>query len=224
MSLVDALLELAFPTRCAGCELPGAVLCASCTERLPMPDPKSACPRCGAPFGALVCTECWERVWAFEATLCLGELEAPLARAIVLHKDAGERRLGPALAALLAEKVAAEWSGWPDLVAYVPATDAARQRRGFDHGHAIASAIAQHLGVPLSEVLRRGRTRDQRTLDRAGRASNASGSFSACGEVGGNVLLCDDVFTTGATLDEAALVLLGAGARIVRCAAIARAW
>lgn len=224
MSLLDSLLELVFPTRCAGCELPGAVLCASCRERLPMPDPASACPRCGAPFGALVCTECWERVWTFEAALCLGELEAPLARAIVLHKDAGERRLGPALAALLAEKIAAEWPGWPDAVAYVPATDAAKQRRGFDHGYAIASAVAQHLDAPLAEVLHRGRTRDQRTLGRAGRASNAAGSFSACGVVSGRVLLCDDVFTTGATLDEAAQVLLGAGADAVRCAAVARAW
>jgi predicted amidophosphoribosyltransferase len=38
------------------------------------------------------------------------------------------------------------------------------------------------------------------------------------------VLLCDDVFTTGATFDEAASTLLEAGAQAVRCAAIARAW
>jgi predicted amidophosphoribosyltransferase len=73
-------------------------------------------------------------------------------------------------------------------------------------------------------VLARGRTLDQRTLGRSGRARNAAGSFSAVGELAGRVVLCDDVFTTGATLDAAAAVLLEAGAEHVRCAAVARAW
>lgn len=224
MQLLDAILELAFPTRCAGCELPGDVICPTCRDNLPRVDPRTACPRCGAPYGALVCTECWDAEWAFEAAISLGEFEAPLARMVALHKDAGERRLGPLLGVLLAEEIAREWPGWADAVTYVPATREAQQRRGFDHGRAIAGALAELLGVPLTCALARGRTLDQRTLGRAGRVRNAAGSFSAAGDVAGRLLLCDDVFTTGATLDAAAEVLLGAGAEHVRCAAIARAW
>jgi len=222
--LLEGLAELVFPTHCAGCELPGAVLCDACREALPRVSAECACPRCGAPFGALVCTECWDREWAFEAALSLGEFAAPLARAVVLHKDAGERRLGPALGELLAEQVALRWPGWPDAVTFIPATRAAVRRRGFDHGRGIAETIAATLGVPLLELLERSAALDQRVLGRVERARNVAGSFSAREVSAVRVLVCDDVFTTGATLDAAAGVLLDAGVVAVRCATVARAW
>ncbi len=224
MRLIEGLAEILFPTRCAGCELPGAVLCDRCREELPRVDRQGACPRCGAPFGYLVCTECWSTEWAFEAALAVGSLEAPLARAVVLHKDAGERRLAAVFGRLLAEQVATTWSGWADCVAYVPATDAAMRRRGFDHGRAIAASLATELDVPFAEILRRTAARDQRALGRAERVANAAGTFHVVAEPPERVLITDDVFTTGATLDAAAGVLLSAGASAVRVAAVARAW
>lgn len=224
MRLLEGLAELVFPTHCAGCEMPGAVLCDSCRAALPLVAAEGACPRCGAPFGALVCTECWNHEWAFEAALSLGEFEAPLARAVALHKDAGEQRLGPLLGELLAEQVARRWPGWPEAVTFVPATRAAVRRRGFDHGRAIAGAVAAGLGVPLVDALTRSAVRDQRLLGRADRARNVAGSFAVAAEQPANVLVCDDVFTTGATLDAAAAALLDAGTHAVRCATVARAW
>lgn len=224
MRLLEDLAELLFPTRCSGCELPGAVLCDACRAALPRIDPAGSCPRCGAPYGYLTCTECWNREWSFSAALALGEFERPLSRAVVLHKDAGERRLAAVLGTLLAEQIAAEWSGWPEVVTFVPATRSAMRRRGFDHGRAIARVIAAELGVPLAEMLARSEARDQRRLGRVARSANVAGSFSAVGEVCGRVVLTDDVFTTGATLDAAASALLGAGAEEVRVAAVARTW
>lgn len=224
MHLIEGLAELLFPTRCAGCELPGAVLCDRCRDELPHVALAGACPRCGAPFGHLVCTECWAREWAFEAAVAVGSLEAQLARAVVLHKDAGERRLATVFGVLLAEKVADAWPGWAECVAYVPATKAALRRRGFDHGRAIARTLADELGVPLADALLRTAARDQRALGRLERAANAEGTFIPVGPVAQHILLCDDVFTTGATLDAAAAVLLSAGADAVRVAAVARAW
>lgn len=224
MRLLDDLAELIFPTRCSGCELPGDVLCDTCRDALPRIDRTGACPRCGAPFGYLTCTECWNREWAFSAGLALGEFEQPLSRAVVLHKDAGERRLAAVLGTLLAEQVAIEWSGWAESVAFVPATRAAVRRRGFDHGRAIAETVARELGVELAVALSRADALDQRALGRAARARNAAGTVSAVGQLQGRVLLTDDVFTTGATLDAAASALLEAGAREVRVAAVARTW
>lgn len=224
MRLLEGFAELFFPTRCAGCEMPGALLCDTCREALPLVSAADACPRCGAPYGALVCTECWDREWEFEAALSLGEFEAPLARAVALHKDAAERRLGAVLGALLAERVAQSWPAWGEAVAFVPATPAALRRRGFDHGRAIAHEVAHTLEVPLLDALARASVRDQRALGREDRARNVAGSFSAVGALPGRVLLCDDVFTTGATLDAAAATLIAAGAGAVRCATVARAW
>ena len=224
MRLTEALAELFFPTRCAGCEMPGALLCDRCRADLPRIDSTGACPRCGAPFGYLVCTECWSREWAFEAALAVGSLEAPLARTVVLHKDAGERRLGQLLGALAAEQVSGVWPGWAECVVYVPATTAALRRRGFDHGRAIALSLGAELGVPVVDALHRTAARDQRRLGRVERESNAAGTFLSVGSVSGRVLLSDDVFTTGSTLDAAAAVLLQSGAGAVRVCAVARAW
>ena len=207
-----------------GASCPERCCATPCREALPRVDLAGACLRCGAPFGHLVCTECWSREWSFEAALAVGSLEAPLARAVVLHKDAGERRLARVFGLLLAEQVSAAWPEWPESVAYVPATKAALQRRGFDHGRAIAAVLAGELGVPLADVLCRTAARDQRSLGRAQRAANVAGTFCTSGTAPARVLLADDVFTTGATLDAAAEALLAAGAEAVRVAAVARAW
>jgi predicted amidophosphoribosyltransferase len=171
-----------------------------------------------------VCTECWNAVFSFERAIALGELGHPLARAVVLHKDAGERRLGGHLGEMLATVVAAQWAGWPDAVTWVPPTSAALARRGFDHARGIAAPLAATLAVPLLPMLVRRAARDQRALGRSARALNAARTFSASGPVPRRVLIVDDVLTTGATLDAASSTLLEAGAGEVRVAVVARSW
>lgn len=53
-----AALEAIAPTRCAGCERPGYLICPVCLGRMVPIDPVHACTRCGAPFGDVLCTEC----------------------------------------------------------------------------------------------------------------------------------------------------------------------
>lgn len=224
MGLLDTIAEILSPTRCAGCELPGELLCARCTASARRFVVAESCPSCGTPFGAIVCTECWERAFAFEATLVLGELAAPLSRAVVLHKDSGERRLGQALGSLLGEQVRATWGEWASAVTWVPPTPEALSRRGFDHGRSLAEPVAAVLGVDALALLARGDARDQRALGRTERAANAAESFKVVAEVPAKVLVVDDVFTTGATLDTASTLLLDAGANAVRAAVVARSW
>jgi ComF family protein len=172
----------------------------------------------------LVCTECWDHEHVFDAAIALGEFAPPLSRVVALHKDGPETRLARVLGDLLAEEIASAWAGWADVVTFVPATQAALKRRGFDHARAIAEVVASRLEVPLADVLERGRARDQRLLGRQDRAANVAGTFTASACDAENVLLVDDVLTTGATLDAAASALLAAGARTVRVAAGARSW
>lgn len=224
MRLLESIAELVAPTRCAGCDLPGSLLCGGCHAALPRIRPEYACPSCGAPYGHLVCTECWRTSLSFERAVALGVLDGGLARGVVLHKDAGERRLGPLFGDMLAERVAEQWSGWADAVTWIPATREAVIRRGFDHAHALAVRVALGIAAPLQHTLEREKARDQRSLGRTARASNAAGTFISCGPVPPKIVLIDDVLTTGATLDAASSVLLEAGASAVRVAVLARAW
>lgn len=228
VGLFEGLVELVAPTRCGGCDLPGELFCASCRRATTGGlKPAESCPRCAAPYGALVCTECWRTEFAFSGALALGELSGPLARAVVLHKDAGERRLGAWLGSLLGDHVIESWSDWSgsvDAIAWVPPSADALARRGFDHGAGIAIGVSARVGAPVIPLLARaGRTRDQRRLGRAARARNSAEAFE-CHDAPRAVLVVDDVLTTGATADSAAARLLAAGAEEVRVAVLARAW
>jgi predicted amidophosphoribosyltransferase len=221
--VVRAFLDLVFPPRCAGCDLPGTLLCDRCRAAVPRIDPASACSRCGAPVTGVSCAECAGRTFAFRAARSAALLEPPVSRAIVVLKDGGERRYAAVLASLLAE-AADGWLGQGDVLVPVPASPAARRRRGFDHALDVTRALGTLTGMPVAEVLRSKVTADQRTLGREQRAANRAGSFDVTGEVtGGRVVLVDDVFTTGATLDAAARALIGVGSPTIRALSVARA-
>ena len=220
---MSGLLDLVFPARCAGCDRPGTLLCAPCRAEVVLIDPAAACPRCGAPDGWHRCAECDGRDFAFIGARCAALLAPPVSHAIVALKDGGERRYADLLARLLVE-TAPEWLGDAEMLVPVPATPAAVRRRGFDHAADIAGRLARLTGVHAQRVLRAGTSADQRSLGRDARFVNREGAFRvpAGVMVPARVVLIDDVFTTGATLDGAARALLGAGALEVRALAVAR--
>jgi ComF family protein len=223
--MFDALLEVLAPTRCAGCDMPGHLFCDGCRIAMPFIEPAYACPRCGAPYGFLTCTECWESEFSFCGSVALGELDRPLSRAITVYKDAGERRLATELGQLMARSLVSV-KDRADCVVPVPASHKAVLRRGFDHMFLMAGEVARSLDLPLVKALVSMRALDQRGLDRLERRSNAASSLALAPDaiVPARVLLLDDVFTTGATLDAAAALLLQGGGKEVRAGVLARAW
>lgn len=240
----STMLEAIAPTRCAGCERPGALICERCLARMIPVDPAHACTRCGAPFGDMLCTECGAHTSAQEIDdasahvgRCLAAtvFEDPVPRIIRAYKDAGERRLAPLIAELMldaaehAETTAPQRYGGllsqADFIVFVPATAAAFARRGFDHMEAIAREFSQLSGVPVLDALCKYGRSDQRVLGRAARAEHARGAYEVVEPVRGmRLLLLDDVITTGATIRAASGALEAAGAAHVDALACTRVW
>lgn len=231
------MLETFWPTRCAVCDRPGEVLCESCRQSLPFVDQWQSCPSCGAPYGLIQCTECSPfslrdtgRVrFPFDCCVSAVAFTEATARIVRLHKDAGERRLAACMAYAIACAVPPEWVFNGSIVSFVPATDAARRARGFDHARAIALETAAYIGLPCEGLLSAPRSRDQRKLSRKGRFANMNERFSlqrdsALQVVPQSVILIDDVFTTGATLAAATDALVASGVCCVRCATFARVY
>jgi ComF family protein len=170
------------------------------------------------------------------------EYGAALADAIVAMKHRGRRDLAHRLARLLIEPLAhvLEHGGFEatDLVVPVPLHPRKLRRRGFNQALELARAALRQLRdccdpailpLPVLERALLRRTRDTRELGHLGpiaRLQEVAGAFAVTAPArlrGRRVLLIDDVFTTGATLNECAGVLRGAGAREVRVVALARA-
>jgi ComF family protein len=114
-----------------------------------------------------------------------------------------------------------------DLAIPIPLGAERLRQRGYNQAALLARPLAYHLNLPYCpQALRRIReTRTQVGLDRAQRLQNVAGAFQADPDSVGrkNVLLVDDVMTTGATLDAAARALCQAGAEGVWAVALARA-
>jgi predicted amidophosphoribosyltransferase len=125
--------------------------------------------------------------------------------------------LAPALCAAIAEALA-ERQQVPELV-LVPSGRAAYRRRGYHPlGLVMTRASVRH-----SRLLRFARrTRRQKALGIDERARNVHGAFTARGDLSGRqVLIVDDVLTSGATLLEAARALRAGGAHVVGAATLA---
>lgn len=222
--VLAACVDVLWPPRCGGCDRLGPALCESCASALPLIDRADACPRCGAPDGLHGCAECGRISLSFTAARCAGVHDWPLSRLVTMHKDAGELRLTQVLAGLMLD-AADEWCEWAQAIVPIPASPAAIARRGFDHGALLAAEFARLSGVPAVDALRSLPRRDQRKLSQEGRIANARSSMAVHRGVGipQRIVVVDDVMTTCATMDAAAVALLGAGAREVRALCVSRA-
>ncbi len=114
-----------------------------------------------------------------------------------------------------------------DALVPVPLHHVRRREREFNQAEVLAELVAHKAGKPVWDALRRIRsTPTQTRLDRAERMENLSGAFVVRKPVqvrGRHLLLVDDVFTTGSTVEECSRVLLKAGAASVRVITVARA-
>lgn len=197
-----ALLDLLFPPRCPACgedPLPASPFCAVCDGAVEPAPAGEAGLQAGALFGGPVADAVHALKYGGRADAAL-----PLGRWL-----AGRVRLPPGAA-----------------VVWVPLGRRRLVQRGYDQAMLLAGPLARSAGAPLLRgALRRVReTRPQVGSDRAARAANVEGAFAASARVAGrDLVLVDDVVTTGATARAAAAALRAAGARSVEVVALARA-
>ena len=235
----DAAVGLLYPPACVACETAvsgGEFLCAACGEearRIEAP----FCRVCSMPFagempeGGFTCSNCLDRRFAFECAVS-GWRHTGVVRDVVSRfKYQRQHYLRRPLGRWLAEtwETDARLREGPPVGALVPVPLHARRRRerGFNQAEVLCRSLGRHAGLPVWDTLRRVRfTETQTHLARNERLENLRGAFAMARRrrpvSGAHLLLVDDVFTTGATVDECARVLRRAGAASVRVLTVAR--
>jgi len=167
-------------------------------------------------------------VYAFDLARSYGRYETAMASAITLLKYHAVRPLGGWFAARLAELIAREPKSFvADLVVPVPLHPARLRERGYNQAELIARPLARQMRLPMnSALLVRAKPRPEKLkLSRQERWRTVRGAYVLRpGSQVDNlrVLLVDDVFTTGATLDACARALRQAGAGRVVAITVAR--
>lgn len=226
LALGSQFLDLLFPPRCVNCGRVGAFLCAECLDQIPRVKPPF-CIRCGdsVSVGEL-CARCQTAPLQIDRIRSAVYFEGALRKAMHWLKYRGRTALADPLGGLMAER----WAQHPmpaDVVVPVPLHAERLRERGYNQAALLAREMARRAGLVVEErtLVRQRSTSPQVKLDAKQRKQNVRDAFCCSGDglAGKQVLLIDDVCTTGATLEACALALYAGGARGVQALTLARA-
>ena len=212
--LHHGMLDLILPLECGGCGAPSTRWCPACATALAVhtDEPHVIAPRIdpGVPVFAL------------------GRYCGARRNAILALKERGRRDLAAPLSGALELGIhrLLDWGilAAPLSVVPAPTRRSAARRRGGDPVTRIAiAAAAPHRSIGVAPVLRTsGLVRDSVGLNSAARERNIAGRVRLSAVPPGEVLLVDDIITTGATAREAVRVLVAGGARVAAVLALAQ--
>lgn len=217
----NGVLRVVYPVHCPVCDEivdePGEKVCAECLRKIKLLTPPW-CMRCGRKVedGEEYCRDCRGSRHVFDRGRALYEY-ADAAASIYRFKYAGRREY----ADFFGEEIA-EYLGdfirqiQPDGIVPIPLHRRRYAKRGYNQAELLASETGRHLGIPVypKMLVRVRNTVPQKKLNPQERQNNLKKAFN----IGRNdvklkvILVFDDIYTTGSTIDEAARALREAGA------------
>lgn len=228
--LLSAPLNFALPRRCAGCGVvlgEGGDFCATCWIGLNFL-PEDGCALCNIPMDVPdgICGPCLEKPPKHDGVLATVEY-GEVARALALKLKYGRK---PGVAAVMASAMTRHAAMNADgILLPVPLHRWRIWQRGFNQSLLVSQHIADQTGLEVwpHALVRTRKTSPLGGLSRTARAKEVRGAFryvepDHASIAGRDVLLVDDVYTTGATANACAVVLKRAGAKTVRVLAWAR--
>jgi len=226
LSWIDPLVDIIYPDRCLFCRnilpsgggrplcshcektfSPAGLLCSGC-ERFFKQGSECTCSPTAGPLQSIFALSSYEQHWR-----------------LLLHnlKYGKQRFLARPLGRWLGFEILAQKHCHPDLIVPVPLHRRRERERGFNQSDLIARHVGQILKKPVCKILLKSKdTISQTTLSRRDRFENMRGVFNCPlpPSKGSEVLLIDDIYSTGSTIKEAAAVLQNSGS-IVHGAVIA---
>ena len=217
------LLEKLFPNVCVMCDKVALTsLCETCKKKVVyMKEPR--CFKCGKMLAEKereYCLDCQKEERFFEAGRSIWIHKSPVAESIYRFKYKNRRVYAKRYAQEFMELYMKELSEWKiKLIVPIPLYNERKRKRGFNQAELIGQEISEQLGIPMkADFLKRvKKTKPQKLLSHHERKANLNGAFEANAQIlsRGNILLVDDIYTTGATMNMAAKVMKEAGAQKV---------
>ena len=213
-------LDLLYPPRCPVCDkvtLPTDGVCRLCRKKITVVKEPS-CMKCGKPISNArreFCSDCKRHAHRFTQGKALWVYEAEVKKSIYRFKYQNKREYGSVYAAEMA-KAYGSWVKQKRIQAVlpIPLYSKKKRKRGYNQSEILAKELGRLLKLPVctDALIRTQETLPQKTLNYAERKQNVRNAFASAKKTGfQRILLVDDIYTTGSTLDAAADVLLQAG-------------
>lgn len=198
------------------------LICEPCRLRLhPVAEP--LCKKCGKPLNsqeAEYCPDCGRRKHFYTRGRAAFEYDSVMKESIGRFKYKNRREYGDFYVREMLKSCGQSVRSWDiDLIIPIPLHKSRRRKRGFNQAELIAGKLGQELEIPMSSdiLLRTRKTKPQKELNDQERRSNLKNAFQVMENnlEFKKILLIDDIYTTGSTIDAAASTLLEHGAEKV---------
>ena len=220
--ILKTILDLIYPVRCPVCgdivSVRCSDICPECERRLKYVE-EPFCLKCGKPVeneDTEYCGDCLRKKHVFNegrAALVYDEITS---KSIYAFKYNARREYALFYARIISERLERKIRLWnPDAIIPVPIHKSKLKSRGYNQAALIANELSKRLGIPCNEgiLIRRAPTKVQKNLSASQREINLKKAFIVkrnSVELK-SVLVVDDIYTTGSTMDAIASCLKGAG-------------
>lgn len=224
--ITNRILDFLYPPKCPLCGVQllgqGEDICRKCEEEVQKIG-EHFCLKCGKMLeetGREFCRDCEKQPHFFVQNRGLFPYHGRLKGSIYRYKYQNQRYYAEYFAKELAAEFGSRIKSWGvEALIPVPLHRSRKKKRGFNQAELLLKYMEKPLGIPLygEYVLREKKTLPQKYLNQAGRQKNLKNAFKiAPNSVKLNkVLVCDDIYTTGSTLDAVAQALMEAGVKEV---------
>lgn len=221
-------LNIFFPYKCVVCGSYGSLCCQNCLskiEKIMTP----TCPGCGKiSKNSMYCRSCRPKfkTYLYSVDIACNYHSEVIKKIIHDFKYDGVVDLTQYCGELIYQRIHKNFETRKCLIVPVPLHRYKKNLRGFNQAELIARYLSKRMNLPGGDVLmRKVHTRNQAVLTRQQRLTNLVGAFDCIDPEfvkDKEILLIDDVMTTGTTLNECAKVLKAAGAKRIYAAVLAR--
>lgn len=217
MELTNLLIDLLYPQRCPLCQKIAKGICEECRPKMRIIR-EPYCFSCGKQLDMETeeyCKDCRSTAHMYLRGRALLQYKGEEKEAIHRIKYENKREYLKPLAEQMADVLEREVERWEiDVCVPIPMSLKKKRLRGFNQSEILADLLGKRWGLPVDKKLLKKTkdTAEQKKLTARERKENLKDAFEAKDCSGKRILLVDDVYTTGSTIDAASEVLKNAGA------------
>ncbi len=216
---IKKMLDYIYPPRCPVCDkISSSGICGPCRKKI-VPVRDEYCMKCGKPLTDVrdeYCPDCRRKKHSFDAGRSLFSYQGGIRSSLYRLKYSNKREYADVYGKEMAERLG-RWIRQMNvaLIVPVPLHPSRKRERGYNQAALLARELGRCTGIPVEEslLIRTRKTAPLKLMTGQERRRNLHGAFKVQKAIapGTNILLVDDIYTTGSTVDAAAACLKSAG-------------